>query len=221
MTYNLISIFGVPQNKFRTVNDVSDEKPQRGNLRFIQEPVDVVKVIGLETEERLYQAIVPAQIPKQAKFSNYKPDNMWHGRMGHISDEVLRETLSLINGINKMDVEATKHREESALVSSKMILRKVVTCEKIMAVKPLDRVFSDLVGPMIYESKGKSKYLVTVFDLFSRYSLVRYIHLKIDIGNAFIELVNELESLLNKKAIGFTTISKKPVGWLKWDCRGE
>lgn len=77
--------------------------------------------------------------------------------LGHISDKVFCETHLLIDGITERDVEATKHCEECALRKSKRVPRNVSTREELMAVRPLESVFSDIVVPMKYESVVKVK----------------------------------------------------------------
>lgn len=55
---NLISISLVQQKEFHTNIDDSDEKPHEGKLRFIHKLRCVVKLVGIETEKGLYQAMV-------------------------------------------------------------------------------------------------------------------------------------------------------------------
>lgn len=65
------------------------------------------------------------------------------------------------------------------------------------ARKPLERVFSDGIGPMLQPSIGGSRYFVTVLGSYSGYSRCILSLAKSDAGKAVLEMIRELKILLN------------------------
>lgn len=99
--------------------------------------------------------------------------------------------------------------------------RKEVEYKDKIAAKPLERVFTNVVGSMKHRSIGRSKYFVTLLDAGSEYSIVRSIHRNSEVGDAVVEMIQESKTLFNSKICHMTTINKNVVEWIRSDGGGE
>lgn len=97
---------------------------------------------SIETDEGLYQAMLRVKFTNHANVLNAKSSNIWHQRLGHRSNVMLREGLTFMSRIKAEKLKATRHCEPCAFGKDKEVSRNAVTVENTMAAKPLDEVES-------------------------------------------------------------------------------
>lgn len=56
---------------------------------------------------------------------------------------------------------------------------------------------------------------MTILDSYSAYSLLQFIHLKSEAGDAVIEMITELEKLFCRQTSQLATISRNCIRWLE------
>lgn len=101
-------------------------------------------------------------------------------------------------GIKKSDVSCTFSKcEPCALGKSTRTPRRSKKRQTNDAMQPIERVYSDVMGPTRRPSLGKSKYFVTLLDEFSGYTIVRFLHRKSETASAVTETMREMENLFN------------------------
>lgn len=83
------------------------------------------------------------------------------------------------------------------------------------------RVYTDVFGPIKYQSLEESKLFVTLFDRYSGYSMVRFLGKHNEATEAFIEIIKELESLSNERVDKLTCTYWETVRWVISDGCGE
>lgn len=77
-----------------------------------------------------------------------------------------------------------------------------------------ERVSSDLAGPMKLFSIGKSPNFVTLGNIYSGYSLLRFVAWRCDAGDAIMERMCELENLINGTLYSLKSINCKTLKWI-------
>lgn len=91
-------------------------------------------------------------------------------------------TLSSVKGIKTEDVASLENKCEGCAFGKS-------TCQprrthEPAAKRPVEGVYSDVLGPMRSLSLGEAKYFVTILDEYSGFSTVQLLHRKSDTGSA-------------------------------------
>ena len=89
----------------------------------------------------------------------------WHKRLGHINYEYMcKESLQkTIGTVGQFSCESCFKNKSTRIISRRSPVR---------ATRPLEKIHSDLAGPITPTSLGGSKYVITFTDDFSRFSWV-------------------------------------------------
>lgn len=116
----------------------------------------------------------------------------WHKRLGHISGEYMAKEFiqSTIGHVNKFTCDTCLKNKSTRIISRNPVIK---------AKRPLEKIHSDLAGPITPASLGGNKYVVTFTDDYSRFSWVFPCDVKsrcLDIFKAFKKAV---ENELNQK----------------------
>lgn len=219
--FNLISVSRVRRKGFRIVIDEDECNPNRGKMEMMHKASGEIKMVGFETDEGLFKAALKIAKPEQAHASIATNDHVWHERLGHIGKKVLRESAPHVRGLPDGKLVTPSDCDTCAKSKSQRVPRKTAGEEDRKSSKPLERVFSDVVGPMKNQSMAKSRYFVTLLDECSGYSLIRFVDRKSQVADSVVEMVLELESLFTFKTGKMICINRNNVKWLRTDGGGE
>ena len=143
--------------------------------------------------DKLYQLDCESIIHEQASVaSDIGSAGLWHQRLGHISGQHLKEMVSneMVTRV-KIPVSAEFFFCEGC-IEGKMQRKPFKPVGEIRSTRKLQRVHSDVCGPMATESIGKQKYFVTFIDDsfindFSRCCSVCFIRNKSEVFEKFKE----------------------------------
>lgn len=92
LIYNLISLSQAKRKEFWAVIDNHVSNSRRGILMILHKPSKDTKMIGLKTEDGLYEAVVTA-CHGIANILTCKKRAQWHEGLGHCGQERLRESI--------------------------------------------------------------------------------------------------------------------------------
>jgi Integrase core domain/GAG-pre-integrase domain len=118
--------------------------------------------------------------------ANLVDAQLWHERLGHIN---IKRIEQMANGlVEGMDTISHSHPHEcEACSKGKDKQKSISTAPTERATSPLERVHSDICGPMPTTSIGGAKYFATFIDDCTRYTWVYFLKKKSDLVKAFIE----------------------------------
>lgn len=131
-------------------------------------------MIGVETEDRLYQAILKMQSKAVANVTVKEKGDISRQRLEHLSDRAIKKSLPHVRGIF---VRAVSEQSDCSYCSPGKLARcpgKIALIEDRTAVNVIERVHTDVVDPMQNSFLGGSKYFLTLLDSFSDFSTVRF-----------------------------------------------
>ena len=159
-----------------------------GKVRcWIRDSKGILRGMG-SLMDKLYQLDCESIIHEQASVaSDIGSADLWHQRLGHISGQRLKEMVSneMVTGV-KIPVTAEFSFCEGC-IEGKMKWKPFKPVGEIRSTRKLQRVHSDVCGPMPTESIGKRKYFVTFIDDFSRCCSVYFIRNKSEVFEKFKE----------------------------------
>lgn len=190
-------------------------------MELFQKDSGVVKMIGLETDEELFEAALHVVRTEQAHVATETSGNMWNARMGHCGDEVLWKSFPYICGIEDEDDGPADDCDSCNRAKAVRSPRKLLEFEDRVASNPLERAFSDALGPMKDRSIGNSRFFVTMLDECSGHLFVRFVARKIEVADAAMAMTQELEKLFNNQVRKLMTINHNSVKGLRTDGGGE
>lgn len=220
--YNLISSSQARKNGLRTEIDDDTKDPMKGLLQMIHKKSKMICLVAYETNEGLYEAFISVKKIEQVMLTQPQDKGIWHKRFGHVSNDVVKMSLPYIEGIKERDI---CNQEEVCrpcrLGKATRKPRKSIGMWGNKSKRPIERVYTDVVGPMRTPSLGGAKYFVTLIDEYSGYSMVRFMKHKTETGGFVREMILEAESLFNETIGTLYLIRRKKVKWLRSDGGGE
>ena len=153
---------------------------------------------------KLFNSISPHSVPSSSTQFNYTPSQLhnssttsfhvqkshkkwllWHHRLGHPSDNVLRTTLSSLptfDFCNKHVSASDNHYKHC--ISGKMH-QLPFNKSDFVASKPLELVHSDVWGPALVTSINDYRYYLVFVDGFSKFSWLYLLKQKSDMFDCF------------------------------------
>ena len=143
-------------------------------------------------------------------FETGNSTNLWHQRIGHLSEQRLKEMVSceLVTGVKIPGGARLPFCE--GCIEGKMQRKPFKAVGEIRSTRKLQCVHSDVCGPMPTESVGKRKYFVTFIDDYSRCCRVYFMRHKSEVFGKF----KEFEAAT-------TNDSGEQIGTLRSDNGGE
>ena len=116
----------------------------------------------------------------------------WHKRLGHLNEEYMTKNSlkALVGPITKFTCESCLKNKSTRNISRKIPVR---------AKRPLEKVHSDLAGPITPTSLGGSKYVITFTDDYSRFSWVFPCDAKSKVLEIFKSFKKAVETELSQK----------------------
>lgn len=121
--------------------------------------------------------------------------NIWHQRFAHVSENVIQRFILQIDGISKEDLKRRNYLFHSCMLEKYTL--NPSKCKKKTTVKPVELVYTDVVGSTQVASIINSKYFITLFDEYSGYPVVRFINRKSQASDALKEMIIEIMNLFN------------------------
>ena len=136
--------------------------------------------------------------------------DLWHQRLGHVGEQQLKEMVSkeMVRGVRIPKTSQLLFCE--GCVEGKMKHKPFQPVGEIRSTRLLERVHSDVCGPLSVESIGRKKYFVTFIDDYSRCCRVYFMRQK----NEVFEKFKEFEALV-------TNDTGSTIGVLRSDNGGE
>lgn len=180
---------------------------------------NLYKVTLLATNESTYlmdDSTSPMELdePSPERQVRPLPLSVWHERLGHIGTKALRDLHDQgVIRIHQRDLKSHKKSFCQACALGKISARPYNKSFKgIKSTRPLERIHSDVCGPMDVDSVHKHKYFVTFTDDFTRYSKVYPIRAKSDVFECFKLFKEEMEKIHTVKIGVFETSSLRTDG---------
>ena len=124
--------------------------------------------------------------PDEALVAAQPSSDLWHQRSAHVNDKVLEKLVSCdVSGVDLKKVEPRSFLE--GCVQGKATRHKPKPLGEICSTQRLEKVHSDVCGPMQTASNSGKKYMVTFVDDYSRSCAVYFMAHKSDTFAMFQE----------------------------------
>ena len=108
--------------------------------------------------------------------------NLWHQRLGHLNKDDVKRTIDCEDNLKEVCETCALGKQTSKPVPKE-------TQNK--SQKPLELVYSDILGPFEVPSLNGSRYAITFVDEYSKYSVVKFMSKKSEALEKFKEYVAE------------------------------
>ena len=108
--------------------------------------------------------------------------DLWHQRLGHLNKDDVKRTIGCEDNLKEVCETCALGKQ-----SSKPLPKKT----KNKAQKPLELVYSDILGPFEVPSPNGSRYAITFIDEYSKHSVVKFMSKKSQAFEKFKEYVDE------------------------------
>ena len=124
--------------------------------------------------------------PDEALVAAQPSSDLWHQRLAHVNDKMLDKLVSCdVSGVDLKTVEPRSFCE--GCVQGKATKHKPKPLGEIRSTRRLEKVHSDVCGPMQTASNSGKKYMVTFVDDYSRTCAVYFMAHKSDTFAMFQE----------------------------------
>jgi len=148
--------------------------------------------------------------PKKENISSKKSIDIWHERLGHLSESEMKKMLRL-NMMEGLDFKLEDHLSFCPVCSiGKQTRQKFIHTDSVRTKEIGDVIHSDVCGPITPLSIGGAKYFLTFIDDYSRKSWIYFLKRKSEV----------FETFKNFRAL-FRTQTGKPIKCLRSDGGGE
>ena len=219
--YNLLSVSCTRQKGFRSV---FDKESSSHGLCYIEDPKTIPRSFWA-TKIQLVYTKLSFIFKKDARATALIMETtgdpfLWHRRLGQVSATTLSNSSKIVKGIPTMRwKEASKTCKNCKLGKSCPHSRMKRPGDH--ALKTLDRIYSDVVGPVRMRSFSNSQYFVTATDEYSGLSMVRFLRRKNQAADALQEMILEFQSWFNSTVSRLSVLNRRKVKWLRSDGGGE
>ena len=147
--------------------------------------------------------------PDEALVAAQPTSDLWYQRLAHVNDKVLQKLVS--SDMSGVELKVVEHRSLcEGCVQGKVTKHKPKPLGEIRSTRRLEKVHSDVCGPMQTASSSGKKYMVTFVDDFSRSCATYFMAHKSDTFAMFQEFHAKV-----------TRESGERIGVLKTDGGGE
>ncbi len=109
--------------------------------------------------------------------------NLWHQRLGHLNKDDVKRTIGCEDNLKDEVCETCALRKQSSNLVPKETQNK--------SQKPLELVYSDILGQFEVPSLSGSTYAITFIDEYSKHSVVKFMSKKSQAFEIFKEYVAE------------------------------
>ncbi|GAB1869619.1 Gag-pol polyprotein [Camponotus japonicus] len=188
---SLLSIRKLDMNKFIVSFEDSKGVIRKGNT--------VVAIAYLE--DKLYKLDFCEKMESANVCTVSEDAELWHKRLGHISNNGLKKVLNITDGI-KIDKEDKVSKLCRYCVEGKQT-KLPHKQDRVRAKRPLQLIHSDLCGPMDTTSYDGKKYVLTFIDDFTHFTVAYTLSLKSEVLRHFKMFKAMAEAHFNKKVSRF------------------
>lgn len=187
MMYNLFSVSWIRKKGFRVVFD-EIEDDSRGFCEVIDEANYSATNVAHETKPGLYEAPMRVDVSNcqdtAAAVAGKESSELWHKRLGHISDDDLKKSIAITKS-TYIQSEAYTSKDSRSCILGECNRHPGPQIENNEnAFKVLDRVCSDVFGPVKVRSFSGSQFFVTLMEEYSWYSMIGFMRRKIHASNS-------------------------------------
>ncbi len=151
---------------------------------------------------------LPIQVIKTPIYTIIEADKdtvdnvIWHQRLGHINRECMQKLQTAVTGIkNTHDQHKTQYLDNCEVCIKAKFTNKINHQTNNTKLEYLDKVSSDLCGPITPKTYDGYKYFVTFLDKATRYLEVQLLRTKDEAYNAFYEYKQKAENNKENKRI--------------------
>lgn len=122
---------------------------------------------------------------------------MWHRKLGHVNGATLLKMKNVVDGLKLISTDLTDVNNCKVCAEGKQT-KLPFPRSKSETTEILKLLHTDVIGPMETLSIGKSKYIVTIVDDYSRYTWALMVKEKSEVTNAIISHINMVEKQTGK-----------------------
>src|SRR5712671_4563035 len=125
--------------------------------------------------------------------------HVWHRRMGHRHPEAVKQ---LVNNELAEGIKLNQRSEPAAVCESCIegkMARQPFPSSMTKADRMLDLIYTDVCGPMQTQTPGKARYVMTLVDDYSRYTVVCLLKKKSEVFERIKDFVRLCETKYNRK----------------------
>ena len=198
LTWNLISVSKIRKSGFTVAFE--SERDGTGTCRVTDSDTNHTYMIGEEYDNGLYKVLLWPQSQRKRRSLVTTTDKnlaeLWHQRLGHVSNKVIARTIDLVRGLPSM--KSIQRRQCDTCLKTKST-RNQRPSSTNRVTKPLEIVHTDLVGPMKYPSTTGARYFIPLYDDATGLSIVRFLKTKSEAPSALKGIITELESASHTK----------------------
>ena len=119
--------------------------------------------------------------------------HLWHHRLGHPGSHILDKISDYVIGLDKLKKSDNMTKVCEACVYAKSHRQPFPKMSTNRAEVILERIHSDLCGPMPVESLKGSRYILTFIDDASRYAHVYFLEKKSETFDTFVKFKTRVE----------------------------
>ncbi|XP_055524286.1 copia protein isoform X1 [Wyeomyia smithii] len=124
--------------------------------------------------------------------------HLWHRRIGHRSPDVLRIMEKSVSGFKFNDCGISTTCE--CCLKGKSAVMPFPAKPERRTSRPLEIIHTDLCGPMETVTPSGNRYIMTLIDDFSRYTVVHLLRKKSEAASKIKQYVRWVENIFGKKA---------------------
>lgn len=188
MMFNLTSKSRVRRAGFQVISDDDNTNPSRETTKIVHKATGRTAILCIKSPDGLDEALLSVKTENASVCINF---TLWHRRLFHVSKETIHASRELANGLP--DVSLKNDEKCAPCHIAKLTKTPRHKLHTTSSNSLLDRVFSDLVGPISSCSINEGKYIVTLLDEYSAYSMVRCLQRKSMTGNAAVEMISRVD----------------------------
>lgn len=122
----------------------------------------------------------------------------WHRRFGHRDPAAIRKLASkkLVTGL---ETQLNDDCDEicECCIKGKLVIKSFPRSESTTE-KPLEIIHSDLCGPLPITSAGGNRYILTLIDDYSRYTVVKLLKRKDEVTGAVKDYINCMKTYFER-----------------------
>lgn len=147
LIYNFTSISQARRKGYWMTVDDKHEENQTGGMKLIHKESNKVKVIGIESRVRLYEASIKVS-NNSVKIATHKKHALWHEMIGQCRNTILRNSTFYIIGVNEEKLQNNNELCKSSVMEEEVrVPRKRVSEGKpdIRTTRTVERLHIDVV----------------------------------------------------------------------------
>ena len=189
-TFTLLDVLYVPQLASNLLSVCCAMKNPNIKFNFTNGKCEIFFDQELIATARTEDSLLVLETCNSSAFTSKSTDVLtWHKRLGHVNEEYLKKELNS-SDIGKFSCDTCLKNKSTRIISRNQPVR---------SKRPLEKIHSDLAGPITPISLGGNKYVITFTDEYSRFSWVFLKNVKSGCLDAFKIFKKMVENEFNEK----------------------